>query len=231
MSFFLNDEAFIVWNTGRARRLDSQYYVLGSLTHGSVDKEKGNQALEQLMNKAIEEVKNQMDQNPNDFLLQMKKWQESEWSTRCRIAEQTRRKRHLVDSSAPTYQLLCRKCQCKACLSTDLRLLGISSRLVIASDFKSKWKRVELKCRPDNYQFNLEKVAKVHCKACSFDWGSVVKHKPSDAEYPVLKLESFSLLDTSTGKKTAAKVKWAHAPFNVEKITDDELTELAAQTR
>lgn len=209
--------------------MDSQYCVLGNHTQGSVDKEKGNLAAERLMKKAIEEVQNRMDQNANAFLHQMNQSQETEWRSRCCIAEHTRLKRRLVGESAPTFQLLCRKCQSKACLSSDLRLLGHSNRLVIAADFKSKWKRVEQMCRPNTYQFNLEKIARVRCKSCSHDWGCVVKHKPSDTEYPLLKLESFVLLDTSTNKKKVEKLKWANAPFNVMEITDDELMELATK--
>ena len=209
--------------------MDSRYCVLGTQAKGSADKERGNQAAERVMNKAIEEVQNQIDTNPNAFLHEMKQWQESDWRT-SKAMKETRRKRRLAYSDAPTYQLLCRKCHCKACLSTDVRLLGISNHIVIADEFKSKWVRVERKGMVSgDYQLNMKKTAKLSCQGCSYDWGCLSYHKPSEREYPVLKLESFVLLDTITNKKRADKVKWNQAPFNVEEITVEELAELGTE--
>ncbi|KAK7473366.1 hypothetical protein BaRGS_00035414 [Batillaria attramentaria] len=52
-----------------------------------------------------------------------------------------------------------------------LRLLGDSSRIVVAEDFHQRWNRLNLKCGPEQYTHTLVKIAKVHCKKCSFGLG------------------------------------------------------------
>ncbi|XP_070210700.1 ATP-dependent RNA helicase DHX58-like isoform X2 [Littorina saxatilis] len=225
---FITTMISMIQTRGRARRMDSQYCIVGDQTQGSIDKYKGNLASEQLMNKAIVEAQKQIDANENEFLHDMRNWQTSEWNKRKAAADRAKLKRRLLDSSAPAYRLLCRKCHCDACMSTDLRLYGPSNRLVIAEDFQDRWKRVERRGKANElFQHNLEKIAKVHCKGCNHDWGCLVRHLPTDEEFAALKLEGFWLLDTITNKKRVEKVKWADAPFNVEEITEEELEEVA----
>ena len=199
----------------------SQYCVVGSLTQGNLDKERENLALERLMNQALTKVRIDMETNPNAFLNEMTRWQRKDWEHRkyCEAIALERLKK--VTSDTP-FQLLCRKCQRPACLSTDFRLLEQSSRAVVAEDFRGKWKRVE---RGAVYQikYNVDKIAKVHCNECNYDWGIVICYKPTGRELPVLKLESFFLVDTRTGVKLSKKLKWAEAPFSVEDISEEEL--------
>ena len=202
--------------------MDSQYCVLGNLTQGNVDKEKSNLALERLMEQALDKVQANMEDNLNAHLNEMSEWQQRDWANRKRAKELALEKLCAKVTSDISYQLLCRKCQCLACMSTDFRLLEHSSRAVVAEDFRGRWKRVE---RGEVLQFKLneDKIAKVHCKACSYDWGILVRYRPTGRELPVLKLESFLLVDTRTGMKLDKKLKWASAPFQVHDISEEEL--------
>ena len=212
--------------TGRARQMDSQYCVLGNQSQGSAHRERGNLASEKFMNQAISSLQAEMDENSNSFLHRMNLAQQTEWRIRKERAEQTNLKRMLLEETSVTYQLLCRKCRCLACYSTDIYLLEETNRLVLAEGFEDRWKRVEKKA-PDAYQHNIEKVAKVHCKDCSHDWGCLIKHAPSQAHFPLLKLEGFFLKDDSSGKLITTKLKWSKAPFSVQKISHEELVEWA----
>lgn len=207
--------------SGRARRKESQYCVLGNLTQGNIDKENENLASERLMNQAVAKVQVDMETNPNAFLNDMHQWQKRDWTDRKRTEELALKRRTKITSDTP-FQLLCRKCQRLACMSTDFRLLEQSSRAVVAEDFRGKWKRVE---RGEVYQYkhNVDKIAKVHCQACSYDWGILVRYKPTSRELPVLKLESFFLVNTRTGIKVDQKLKWSQAPFSVKDISEEEL--------
>ena len=66
---------FSTW-LGRARRMDSQYCVLGSTAQGNVAKERENVAAERLMIEAIQLVQSQMDSNQNIFLAEMRAFQQ-----------------------------------------------------------------------------------------------------------------------------------------------------------
>ncbi|KAK7473369.1 hypothetical protein BaRGS_00035417 [Batillaria attramentaria] len=225
----------MIQTRGRARRMDSQYVVMGHEAKGNVDKERENLASERLMRQAVTRMQQNMDDNPNAFRGAMDRNQKSQWTTR-QLAEEAKRRQarrmQETQDSGDRYDLLCRKCQQKACSSTDIRLYASSSRVVIKEDFRRKWKRVERAYDNEIYQ-DLEKVAKVHCNNkdengddCSFDWGCLVKYIPSGREYPVLKLESFFLVDTRTGQRHPRKLKWGKAPFTVKPLTEDEIGRL-----
>lgn len=223
----------MIQTRGRARRMDSRYLVLGDQAQGSVDKEKENLASERLMRQAVAQIQRNMDENPNDFRSDMNKKQNLEWTTRRKLEEEAKRAERfgsLQDSAR--YDLLCRKCQQRACTSSDIRLYANSSRIIVSDDFRHKWKRVQREYNNETYQ-NMEKVAKVHCNHkddngddCSFDWGCLVKYIPSEKEYPVIKLESFVLVDRATGKKVLGKLKWGKAPFIVTPLTEEEIARL-----
>ncbi|KAK7115822.1 ATP-dependent RNA helicase DHX58-like [Littorina saxatilis] len=212
----------MIQTRGRARQMDSQYCVLGNLLHGNIDKEKENLAAERLMHQAVDKVQTYMEHNTNAFLADMNQWQKTE-CTRQKLEElQADLKVRSKTVSSAVYQLLCRKCQCHVCMSTEFRLLEQSCRAVVAPDFRGRWKRVE---RGEVHQFklNVEKIAKVHCKACSYDWGILIRYTPTGKELPVLKIESFFLVDTRTGDKMNGKLKWPQAPFHVEAISYEHL--------
>ena len=206
--------------------MDSQYCILGNQNQSSADRERGNLASEKFMYEAICSLQAEMEENANAFLHDMNQAQQNEWRVRKAHAEQTSCKRQLLEESSVTYHLLCRGCQCFACYSTDIYLLEPSNRLVLAEGFEDRWRRVDMEA-PDAYQYNIEKVCRMHCKECSQDWGCLIKHAPSQAHFPVLKLESFILKDHSSGKLTVKKLKWSKVPFTVQKVSHEELVEWA----
>ncbi|KAL8589109.1 hypothetical protein ACOMHN_017272 [Nucella lapillus] len=214
----------MIQTRGRARRMDSQYCLLGSLTQKNVNKEQENLAWERLMNKAVEQVQQDMDNSPNVFQEQMHNWQKSDCQVRKHREEVALEKQRMRVDATGVFRLLCRKCQAFACMSSDFRLVCGSNRAVVDKGFGKRWKRVE-RGDPQQMKHNLEKVAKVHCRAdrCGYDWGIVARYLPTGRLLPVLKIESFFLEDCATGEKLKLKFKWSQAPFHVPDISDAEL--------
>lgn len=212
----------MIQTRGRARRMDSQYCVLGTLTQGNVNKERENVAAERLMKQAVDKVQENMDANQNAYLDNMRKWQIRNWED-CKQAEAialVKRKAKLTCTTP--YQLLCRKCQEPACMSTDFRLIDQSHRAVVAESFHGRWKRIEIK-EPFQFTHNVEKVAKVHCQGCSYDWGILARYIPTNRLLPMLKIESFFLVNTKDNQKLTKKLKWSDVPFEVEEFSDAEI--------
>ncbi|XP_076465243.1 antiviral innate immune response receptor RIG-I-like [Babylonia areolata] len=214
----------MIQTRGRARRMDSQYCLLGTLSQNNVRKEQENLAWERLMDRATEQVQGDMDLNPNAFQEAMYHWQKKDYEARKYQAQVALGKLCKRIEDCSVYRLLCRKCQGFVCMSTDFRLLSQSSRAVVDKTFGNRWKRVE-RGDPQPMMHNLEKVAKVHCRAdnCARDWGILVRYTPTGRLLPVLKIESFFLEDRATGNKIKKKLKWSEAPFHVEAITEEEL--------
>lgn len=174
------------------------------------------------MKQAIDKLQSEMESNPNAFRQWLFQLQNQEWSHR-KAGEQTAKlKQAATIANTTKYDLLCRKCSSLACSSTDFRLLGNSSRVVVKEAFKQKLKTKELPERKSFTQ-HMDKIAKVFCKECSFDWGIMAAHIPSGRELPVLKLESFFLQEARSGKRFQKKVKWGESPFHVIQISDDDL--------
>lgn len=213
--------------TGRARRKDSQYCILGDESRGNLAKESQHLVAERLMNQAVETFRSLMAANPNHFRTEMRQRQKNELEERRResatkkMLEEERR----VEVEGALFNLLCRKCQTVACCSSDIRRFAKDTHLVVALSFRHRWKRGANK-RPNQVFQNLEIVGKLLCQACSFDWGCVARYLPTSTDFPAVKLEGFILEDARSKQKVSKTVPWKVAPFDVKRISEDELANI-----
>ncbi|KAL8570809.1 hypothetical protein ACOMHN_006958 [Nucella lapillus] len=214
----------MVQTRGRARRKDSQYWVLGNVSQGNLKKETDNLALERLMNKALNSLQTHIDHNPNAYLQAMTQWQLQQLRARREADKMATLRRQRSEITGEVFRLLCRKCQTEACLSTDFRCLEECGNAVVGNAFGERWLRHELDM-VEHYKRDLEKVARVACK-CGRPWGSLNRYIPTGREFPLLKLENFILKSLSTGQLNKKKLKWSQAPFHSQDITDEELGRL-----
>ncbi|KAK7473348.1 hypothetical protein BaRGS_00035396 [Batillaria attramentaria] len=217
----------MIQTRGRARRKDSQYFILGDETRGNVPREMIHLAAERLMNQAVETFQTLMNTISNQFRNEVRERQRREQNQRLQEAEMKKysEEQRRAEVNGAVYNLYCRKCQRPACSSDEVRLYAVNTRMVISNDFQHKWKRAERK-RPDQVFQNLRIVGKLHCRGCSFDWGCLARYIPTEKEFPVIKLDSFILENRRTGYKIPKKVTWAESPFDVQRITCDELETL-----
>ncbi|KAK7473367.1 hypothetical protein BaRGS_00035415 [Batillaria attramentaria] len=184
----------MIQTRGRARRKDSQYFILGDETRGNVPREMIHLAAERLMNQAVETFQTLMNTISNQFRNEVRERQRREKNQRLQEAEMKKysEEQRRAEVNGAVYNLYCRKCQRPACSSDEVRLYAVNTRMVISNDFQHKWKRAERK-RPDQVFQNLRIVGKLHCRGCSFDWGCLARYIPTEKEFPVIKLDSFIL--------------------------------------
>ncbi|XP_002708086.1 antiviral innate immune response receptor RIG-I isoform X1 [Oryctolagus cuniculus] len=119
-------------------------------------------------------------------------------------------------------KLLCAKCKALACYTSEIRMVKDSHYTVVGETFK--------KCfvtrphpRPKSCG-DFDKIGKIFCarQDCSHDWG--IRAKVNAFEIPLIKIQSFVVEDTVTGKQMCPS-KWKD--FNFEKIpfNPEELSE------
>nr|KAG5689284.1 hypothetical protein BaRGS_033076 [Batillaria attramentaria] len=163
----------MIQTRGRARRMDSQYVVMGHEAKGNVDKERENLASERLMRQAVTRMQQNMDDNPNAFRGAMDRNQKSQWTTR-QLAEEAKSSSRVV-------------------IKEDFRRKWKRVERAYDNEIYQDLEKVA-KVHCNNKDENGDD--------CSFDWGCLVKYIPSGREYPVLKLESFFSSTQGPGKDT-----------------------------
>ncbi|XP_067657358.1 antiviral innate immune response receptor RIG-I-like [Haliotis asinina] len=212
---YVTNEIAMVQARGRARAEDSKFVVFTSNQQGAAEKEELNLIREMMMNEALVRLQASIAEDPRRFRSEILKLQKEAKSAREHEAI-NRKGRYLSDDE---FEIRCQKCNQLACFSTDIRTIRETSHVIIDADFGSK---VTVKPHPKPCKMGLEmkKHSKIFCKKCGLDWGIGVIYK--NADFPVIKIESFVAIDTM-GRKDSPR-KWKNAPFEVPEISHDEMT-------
>ncbi|XP_048249285.1 antiviral innate immune response receptor RIG-I-like [Haliotis rufescens] len=212
---YVTNEIALVQARGRARAEDSRFVVLTSNQQGAAEKEGLNLIREMMMNEALVRLQASVEENPRRFreeILSLQKEAKAERDHESR----NRKGRFLSDDE---FEMRCQKCDQLACFSTDIRTIKETNHIIIEPDFASKI-NVKPHPKPGNMGFEMKKQNKIYCKKCGLDWGIGVFYR--NATFPVVKIESFVAIDTM-GRRDSPR-KWKNAPFKVNEISHEEMT-------
>ncbi|XP_046569825.1 antiviral innate immune response receptor RIG-I-like [Haliotis rubra] len=212
---YVTNEIALVQARGRARAEDSKFVLFTSNQQGAAEKEELNLIREMMMNEALVRLQATIAENPRRFRSEILQLQKEAKSARDHEAI-NRKGRYLSDDE---FEIRCQKCNQLACFSTDIRTIKETNHIVNDPDFGTKV-NVKPHPKPGNMGLDMKKHSKIFCKKCGLDWGIGVIYK--NADFPVIKIESFVAIDTM-GRRDSPR-KWKNAPFEVPEISHDEMT-------
>jgi len=121
----------MLW-TGRARAQNSTYTLVAEQGRGAADKEMFNKIRENMMQRAISTI--QHERNPTEICQQIRRFQEMakverEMAAKGKeLSEMRTSRRPVVDG---VYTLRCKKCDNFAALSSDIRTIENSHRVIL----------------------------------------------------------------------------------------------------
>ena len=120
----------MLW-TGRARAENSKYTLVAEQGRGAADKEMFNKIREDMMKRAIVTI--QQESNPHEIRQQIRRFQEMakverEMAARGKELSKSLSRQPVV---AGVYTLRCQKCDSFAALSSDMRTIEKSHRVIL----------------------------------------------------------------------------------------------------
>ncbi|XP_064604095.1 antiviral innate immune response receptor RIG-I-like isoform X2 [Liolophura sinensis] len=194
-----------VQTRGRARAEDSRYVLLVSEGKGVAEKDELNTMREVLMENAVWDLQEEIEENPRGFVdvtrgIQINCKKERDLK---RLMEQNRQ------FIKGTFQLRCKKCNTLACYNYDIRQFESTHRAVISEDFCD---RADISLHPKPTKFTIAKKGKVWCAKCGYDWGIVACYRSKNLF--VIKIVAFVVVDYE-GRRSTFK-KWTAVRFEID---------------
>ncbi|CAD5118190.1 DgyrCDS6915 [Dimorphilus gyrociliatus] len=185
----------MIQRRGRGRAANSKYFLITSTTNNNYQKEKINMMREKFLKKCIDHLAT--EEGKYEFGIKIPKVQN-------RMNTDRKLKRFqsnaIITPDEKVYEFRCIKCESIACLSSDLRLVGNSHRVILLRDFETRYVLKEHP-RKENTRGNIHRIGKIHCKECEANWGVLINHE--GIELPVLKVDPFVINDISTTTDTS----------------------------
>ncbi|XP_077867713.1 antiviral innate immune response receptor RIG-I-like [Saccoglossus kowalevskii] len=214
---YSNNEIGRIQSKGRSRAKDGKTFLVAGDKTGIAAREQLNMIRENMMYRAISEVK----QMPNsEFDNRIIANQKDDQTERRYLAAAEASSKSKLERQTPenAIKFLCGRCMEFACLSSDFRQLKQNHHVVVDEKFKT---RITIKphAKPKQIDDLFLKDGKVYCKKCMHDWGIMAKIRFT--HYPILKISSFVMEMPSGGRKVRAK--WKDAPFAIEHCREREL--------
>ncbi|XP_050399101.1 antiviral innate immune response receptor RIG-I isoform X2 [Patella vulgata] len=206
----VTNEIAMVQSRGRARAEASKFKLVASDDANTARKEEMNLSREMMMKQALIDLEGKPEKEFKESILEYQKKAKSVRD----MDKLIRNGRILKDDE---FILRCFGCTDFACISTDIRTIRHSQYTVVDKSFKTRYITKDHKAPMEFHGFL--KKSKIFCKSCNHDWGIEALYQ--NAEYPLIKIESF-VIEDSDGKKTTIK-KWKNIPFYVQEISDDDL--------
>ncbi|XP_077993635.1 ATP-dependent RNA helicase DHX58-like [Glandiceps talaboti] len=193
-------------SSGRARKMESTRHFIGDVDVGLRDKV--NVFLDEQMEKAIEEIQN--DMSMDDFLNEVGLIQNAVLHKRSEKEEAQKQKKSLNEASS--VNLYCKGCVTDnlLCQGSEVYKFKTNHILIDAQIIKSK---IEFREHHDIKKREMG-MKKIYCKSCKQDWGNTLPHPKC---FPVIKIESF-IVEYSNGSRKTIK-KWIKTDFPVQSIT------------
>ena len=202
--------------TGRGLAGDAQYVLLTETTDAA-QREQINQIRENMMNEAIEAIK---DIRQQDFKQQLLQFQMEALRERQSTAQANRRLEEMkkaVQRRAGEFELRCMTCDNFATVSSDFRRIKDAHHVVVDRDF---FKRVDVVPYSKPRMFDsMNAAGSIRCSKCGQVWGDKATYK--HVTFPLLKIASFVMID-SRERRDSCK-RWKDSPFEVQQITLDDL--------
>ncbi|XP_052770410.1 antiviral innate immune response receptor RIG-I-like [Mya arenaria] len=197
---YSGDEITKIQMKGRSRKQGATHVLVGS--EKQVEQEMVNAYKANLMYKAMDEFKRL---NPKHIQYKIAIYQKEEMQKHRYKMEYEKAKKSKM--SEDDLEILCRRCNTKACLVSDIRKLG-HDHLVLDKSFANRITTKPHKS-PKKYD-GIEKKSKMFCKKCPLDWGIVAERDGVDLW--ILKIQCFKFRNMRSADVSAYK-KWIEVPY------------------
>ncbi|XP_062991041.1 ATP-dependent RNA helicase DHX58 [Elgaria multicarinata webbii] len=204
----MTNEIAMMQARGRARAQDSIYSILAKASSKEVAREKLNETLEALMERAIQWVQ-QMPER--EYRLKIAKLQhEAVINHRMRdAAREQQRRLHDPD----VVRLYCINCNIAVCHGTDLRKVENMHHVNINPNFRLYY-RVSLDHVVVPREFkDWRPGGSISCNKCGQAWGMEMIYK--NAKLPMLAIKNF-VVETPDGRRTFKK--WSKVTFDINEF-------------
>ncbi|XP_052772676.1 antiviral innate immune response receptor RIG-I-like [Mya arenaria] len=207
---YSGDEITKIQMKGRSRKQDATHVLVGS--EKQVEQEMVNAYKANLMYKAMDEFKRL---NPKHIRYKIAIYQKEEMQKHRYKMEYEKAKKSKM--SEDDLEILCRRCNTKACQVSDIRKLG-NGYLVLDKSFA---KRISTKPHKSPKKYNgIEKKSKMFCKKCPLDWGIVAERDGIDLW--ILKIKCFKFRNLRSADVSAYK-HWIEVPYDVPEMTLEDI--------
>uniref|UniRef100_K7GEL7 RNA helicase n=1 Tax=Pelodiscus sinensis TaxID=13735 RepID=K7GEL7_PELSI len=208
----MTNEIAMVQARGRARAEDSLYSVLAQANSKEVSRERRNETLEELMQRAIEAVQAMPEEEYRDTITDL---QRSAIISRKVKKAESHQKRRLHDPDA--VRLHCGSCHVAVCHGNDLRTVEKMHHVNINPNFKFYYRatsgQVEI---PRNFK-DWKPGGSISCANCGQAWGMEMIYR--SVTLPMLSIKNF-VVATPDGNKEHKK--WSGVTFAIEEFDYEE---------
>ncbi|XP_052772055.1 antiviral innate immune response receptor RIG-I-like isoform X2 [Mya arenaria] len=207
---YSGDEITKIQMKGRSRKKGATHVIVGS--DKQVEQEMVNAYKANMMYKAMDDFKRL---NPKNIGYKVAIYQKEEMQKHRYKMEYEKAKKSKM--SEDDLEILCRRCNTKACLVSDIRKLG-HDHLVLDKSFANRITTKPHKS-PKKYD-GIEKKSKMFCKKCPLDWGIVAERDGVDLW--ILKIQCFKFRNMRSADVSAYK-KWIEVPYAVPEMNLEDI--------
>ncbi|KAL3863071.1 hypothetical protein ACJMK2_004848 [Sinanodonta woodiana] len=201
-------EIAMVQSRGRARSMYSRYYVVAQEGKGTAQKEEINMMREELMQKAVSELKTDIQQDPQGFTKILRQIQDQE-----KLDREAKQKGNILAEGE--YDLRCVTCDHFICKSYDIRQILNSHFVVIDPSFEQ---RIQIRRNRGFEDSQIKFIGKIFCGKCDEDFGQFCIYRLQ--KLPVIKIDKFVVVGQGgTPKKFK---RWKQVPFKVPQLTIED---------
>lgn len=123
------------------------------------------------------------------------------------------------------FQLLCGRCKEYACSTLDIGVFNTSQHIVLNEEFATVRAKITPHPKPKKIDDNYNKIGKIHCMKCNFDWGILAII--CEQKLPIIKISGFIIEreedDGTTSRYKKDKWKDAKRIFSVRELKREDL--------
>ncbi|KAM8855203.1 interferon-induced helicase C domain-containing protein 1 [Spinachia spinachia] len=199
----VTNEIAMIQAQGRGRAEDSSYTLVEVKNSGVAEKERVNEFLIKMMNRAITNIRalNQADYDKRIFEFQLQAIMEEK-------ARMAKKKQKNMQELKGEVKFSCRSCSKHVCTGNDIQIIEDMHRVNVTPEFRQLFDEREnpsLKERFLDHETNVY----LSCKDCGQRWGSMRLYRGIDC--PSLNVKNFVV--TFNGKKMSKCTKWQELPI------------------
>uniref|UniRef100_W5N4D3 RNA helicase n=1 Tax=Lepisosteus oculatus TaxID=7918 RepID=W5N4D3_LEPOC len=193
--------------SGRARAEASVYSVVAPQGGRELRREKTNEYLEGLMERAIDEVQRMP---PREYMLKIRELQKEAVIARHLAKEKAEGKRSRYGPA--NVRLHCRRCNTAVCHGNDLQVIENNHHVVVNPLFEYYYQKGGKVILPRTFE-DWEPGCAISCAGCGQEWGMEMIFK--GVILPNLSIKNF-VMETPDGR--FSKKQWKDAPFSMEEF-------------
>ncbi|XP_066442551.1 ATP-dependent RNA helicase DHX58 [Eleutherodactylus coqui] len=207
----MTNEISMMQARGRARAEDSCYSFLGKSGGRESKRERTNESLEELMNKAIKHVQDMPEREYEEKIKDLQ--QESLIERVMKRAKMESRKKF----SAADVRLDCRNCSAAVAFGDHLRLVG-NHYVNVNPSFDVYYEEYTGPIDLGKKMEDWVPGSAIRCRFCRAQWGMIMMYQGA-TRLPILSVKHFVL---QTPERSYTCKKWKDVPFLVEQFNYNE---------